>query len=78
MCDGSKNAAGLVFCTDSYTVMDVVKLRNVLLIKWNIRSTLNYSAGKPRIQVSNKELRKMRVLVLPHMCEHFMYKVKVY
>lgn len=76
MCDGSRNKAGLVFCTDSYTVSDVVKLINVLLIKWSIQSTLNYSGGKPRIQVNNKELLKIRALVKPHMFTHFMYKVR--
>lgn len=75
MCDGSKNRAGLVFCTDSYTIHDVVKLINVILIKWDIRTTLKYSGGKPRIQVNNKELMKIRVLVSPHIFAHFMYKV---
>lgn len=77
MCDGSKNYAGFVLCTDSLTVYDVVKLINVLLIKWNILTTLNYLGKNPRIQVNLKELVKVRSLVTLHMCPHFNYKLRV-
>lgn len=31
---------GLVWCTDSFTLQEVVKLMNVLKIKYNINSTI--------------------------------------
>jgi len=76
MCDGSKSSnAGLVLCTDNFTIPDVVKLMNVLIIKWNIQSSINYSNGKPRIYISRLETLKVRELVKPYMCEHFKYKI---
>jgi hypothetical protein len=76
MCDGSRNLGGLVLCTDNFSVADVVKLINVLRSKWNIESTINYSGGKPRIQMNAKQLPKIQMLVNDHMIDHFKYKVK--
>jgi len=39
MGDGAKNNKGLVLCTDSFTIQEVVKLMNVLKIKFNIHNT---------------------------------------
>jgi hypothetical protein len=43
MCDGAFQSKGLIFGTDSFTKKDVVKLMNVLLIKYNINSTYHVS-----------------------------------
>jgi hypothetical protein len=76
MCDGSRSSkTGLVLCTDNFTIIDVVRLKNVLLIKWNIQSSINYSNGKPRIYIYRFETLKVRELFKPYMCRHFYYKV---
>ncbi len=77
MCDGSRSSnKGLVICTDNFTIFNVVKLMNVLLIKWNIKSSINYYNGKPRIYISRLETLKLRELIKPYMCAHFNYKIK--
>lgn len=43
MCDGSRTThGGLILCTDSFTPQDVVRLMNLLLIKYGI--TTSYSS----------------------------------
>jgi hypothetical protein len=38
-CDGSGNAyRGLTLCTDNFTIPDIVRLMNVLLIRYGIHS----------------------------------------
>lgn len=76
MCDGyltTKN--GLVICTDIFTIIDVVRLMNILLIKWNIKSTINYNNGKSRIYISRLETLKTIELIKSYVCSHFYYKI---
>jgi hypothetical protein len=40
MADGAALNKGLVLCTDSFTLQEVINLRNVLQIKYNIDSTI--------------------------------------
>jgi hypothetical protein len=40
MGDGAIKNKGLVLCTDSFTLQEVIKLRNVLDIKYDIDSTI--------------------------------------
>lgn len=76
MCDGSRSAnGGLVLCTDKFSVFDVIKLMNVLLIKWNIKSSINYNNGQPRIYTSKLEKVKVREIVKVYFCTHFYYKI---
>ncbi|MBP1357802.1 MAG: hypothetical protein JZD40_04860 [Sulfolobus sp.] len=75
MCNGGRQANGLVLCTDSFTVFDVVQLMNVLLIKYDIYSTINYNNKQPRIYINRVNLLKLRRLVLPHMCKFSQYKL---
>ena len=52
MGDGLGNVwKGLYLCTDSFTNYDIVKLMNVLLIRYNIKSSLVVLSGKSRIYI---------------------------
>ena len=42
MGDGSRQRHGLILCTDSYSVSDIVRLINVLIIKYRLDCTLRY------------------------------------
>ena len=44
--DGAKRNKGLVLCTDSYSILDVVKLSNVLRIKYDLNTTITGLAPK--------------------------------
>jgi hypothetical protein len=52
MGDGSRKNKGLLLCTDSFTVQEVVLLMNILIIRYNLKCTLHTSAGLPRIYIS--------------------------
>jgi len=65
----------LILCTDFFTVPDVVRLMNVLMIKYNIECYLHYNAGLPRIYIPRREVSKVLAIVQPHMCSFFMYKL---
>jgi len=40
MGDGAKLNKGLILCTDSFTIQEVITLMNVLKIKYDIDSTI--------------------------------------
>lgn len=57
-CDGAGiKQGGLLLCTDGFTVPEVCKLMNVLMIRYGLNCTLQYYAGLPRIYIPAKDLR---------------------
>jgi len=76
MCDGaSVKQGGLLLCTDGFTVSDVCKLMNVLMIKYKLNCTLQYYAGLPRIYIRAQDLQLLRSIVEPYMAPFSMYKL---
>ena len=54
MGDGNGKAwKGLYLCTDSFSNYDIVRLMNVLLIRYNINSSLVQTSGKSRIYIAS-------------------------
>jgi len=53
MGDGYKHGNGLELCTDSFNVEDVVRLMNVLMVRYRLECTLRFkklsSTAYPRI-----------------------------
>jgi hypothetical protein len=66
MCDGVSNQYGLTLCTDGFTVQDVVRLINILIIRYDLNCKLHFYKNKPRIYISANSLTKLRELVGPH------------
>ena len=76
MGDGASLNKGLVLCTDSYTLQEVVLLMNVLKIKYDINSSIQgYKKGRPRIYILSESMPKLRKLVNFHMLPSIMYKL---
>lgn len=75
MGDGARRNNGIILCTDSYSIEEVVLLMNILYIKFNIRSTIHYDNGRNRIHINKKNLLKIRSKLLPHFNKHFLYKI---
>jgi len=76
MCDGTAHKhKGLTLCTDCFSMQDVVLLMNVLLIKYNIFSSINKSKGLPRIYISRKEMVKLRKVVDDYIIPFSIYKI---
>jgi hypothetical protein len=44
--DGKADRSGLVLCTDSFTIQEVVLLMNVLMIRYRLSCTLQMEGGK--------------------------------
>lgn len=51
MSDGTRSGKGMVLCTDGFTVIEVVRLMNALIYRYEINCSLVYSAGLPRINI---------------------------
>jgi LAGLIDADG DNA endonuclease family len=76
MGDGSYNGKGLVLCTDSFKIKEVVLLINVLMIRYNINCTITYQSKKyPRIYIGRKYLIPLQKIVLPFMHKSMFYKL---
>ena len=48
MGDGSVSRHGLIICTDSYELKDVIRLMNVLIIKYRVESTIRVHKKKKK------------------------------
>jgi len=51
MGDGSPIKGGLVICTDSFSMEDVVLLLNVLVVKYGLDCTNRNRDGAPRLYI---------------------------
>ena len=77
MGDGSVKSSGLILCTDSYTVQDVVRLINVLMIKYRLDCWLrNHTPTQPRIYISQSSMPLLLNIVSPFMHPSMLYKLK--
>ncbi len=76
MGDGLGNIwKGLYLCTDSFSNYDIVRLMNVLLIRYNIKSSLVKVSGKSRIYISSTDSIKISNLVLDYIHPSMQYKI---
>jgi hypothetical protein len=78
MGDGSYNGKGILLCTDSFKIKEVVLLMNVLMIRYNINCTISYHSKKyPRIYISKKYIIPLQKIVLPYMHRSMFYKLGI-
>lgn len=76
MGDGSAREYGLTLCTDCYTLCDVIKLMNVLIIRYGLICTLQKKReNQYRIYISSKSMALLRPIVTPYMHSSMMYKL---
>ena len=66
---------GIYLQTQSFTVIEVVYLINVLILKFNCKCTIHYQEDKPVIYISSRSVRKLRTELLKHMPESMHYKL---
>lgn len=78
MGDGKLSRHGLILCTDSYSVEDVVRLINVLIVRYRLECTIRYDTPiHPRIYIKEKSMSLLRSIVVPHMLPSMMYKIRL-
>jgi len=90
MGDGSKIGKGILLCTDSFTLKEVILLMNILKIKFNIDSTIQYrysinlkdrktkfNNGKKiaRIVINKKNFDIIKDKIKPYFTNDFLYKL---
>ena len=74
--DGLAVRHGLFICTDSYKLVDVVRLMNVLIIKYRLECTLRYhTPTQPRVYIRERSMPILRDLVRPFMVKSMFYKI---
>lgn len=77
MGDGAKTKKGLVLCTDNFTLKEVIMLMNMLLIKLNIKSTIQKEKKNYRIYINGNELDKIKYKLEPYFIDLFKYKIHI-
>jgi LAGLIDADG DNA endonuclease family len=76
MGDGAKRNNGVLLCTDSFSIEEVVLLMNMLYIRFRIFSRIHLDNHKPRIYINKKEFSKIKNLILPHIVQSMKYKIR--
>ena len=75
MGDGSKRDKGLILCTDNFNLQEVVLLVNILIIKFDIKPTIQKEKNYFRIYINGKSLMKIKPFIEPYFVDHFLYKI---
>jgi len=74
--DGQAASDGLRLCTDSYSVKDIVRLMNVLIIRYRLECTLHIKSSKYfRIYIKKSSMSQLITIVKPHMHDSMLYKL---
>ncbi len=77
MGDGSYKSKGLVLCTDSFSLFEVVKLMNVLIIKYELKCTLHVEENRYRIYISRTSMDKVVKIIKPYLIPSMYYKIGI-
>ena len=77
MGDGGFKSKGIFLCTDSYSIQDVVRLMNVLIIRYDLKCTLHRSDENYRIYISRNSVGKVVEIVKPYLITSMYYKVGI-
>ena len=75
MGDGTAVSGGIRICTYSFTVQDVVRLINVLIIKYRLKCTLHMTDNKPRIFIRSKSMDLLTSIINPYIIPSMKYKL---
>jgi hypothetical protein len=76
MGDGSKRQKGIILCTDSFTLDDIILLNNILIIKFCFNSSIQREKSFYRIYINGKDFQKIKPYIEPFFCSSFLYKIQ--
>ena len=77
MGDGGFKSKGIFICTDSYSIQDVVRIINVLIIRYDLKCTLHKSNENYRIYISRNSVHKVVKIIKPHLIPSMYYKIGI-
>lgn len=79
MGDGSARDYGLNICTDCFSILDIVRLMNVLIVRYGLNCTLQKKKRKVNVQyriyISSSSMPLLKSIVSPYMHPSMMYKL---
>jgi hypothetical protein len=79
MGDGSVERHGLILCTNSYSVQDLGRLMNVLMIRYGLECRLRLTRQNNKIEymiyISQRSMPSLFNIVYPYMCPSMLYKL---
>nr|YP_010846140.1 LAGLIDADG homing endonuclease [Cyathus stercoreus]WEV87327.1 LAGLIDADG homing endonuclease [Cyathus stercoreus] len=70
----SRVSNGFYFCTESFTLEDNYKLKNILKSKFNLDCGIHKHSNGYRLYVISNSKDRLYELVKPHLISHFYYK----
>lgn len=80
MGDGQASSSGLILCTNSYSIPDIVRLMNVLIIRYrlecNIREFRSNRKLEYMIYIRQGSMPLLRTIVKSHMITSMLYKLE--
>lgn len=77
MGDGQGSRHGLLLCTDSFTIPEVIKIMNVLIIRYQLNCTLRFhTPTQPRIYIREGSMPKLRIILEPYIIPSMKYKIE--
>jgi len=69
-------SGGISLCTDSYSIEDIVRLMNVLIIRYGLKCSIHmHREGHYRIYVSKNSLDTLRDIIKPYIIPSMYYKI---
>jgi len=77
MGDGQVASHDLRLCTDSYQITEIVKLINVLIIKYIINCSIHVLGGNTIIYISAKSVSLLSSIVKPLMSKDMLYMLEL-
>lgn len=82
MGDGTATSHGLALCTNSFSLPDIVRLMNVLMIRYGLECTI-HKKRRPGpaqkieflIYIRDRSMPLLRSIVAPYFCSSMAYKI---
>lgn len=80
MGDGSVARQGLILCTNSYSLEDIVRLMNVLMIRYSLECTIHIKRRPNQkiehlIYIKERSMPHLRTIVAPYYHSSMVYKI---
>jgi hypothetical protein len=76
MGDGAAKSYGLTLCTDSFSLVDIVRIMNVLVIRYDLKCSLHLKIkNQYRIYIFQHSMPLLRTIVTPYFHSSMLYKL---
>jgi hypothetical protein len=80
MGDGTALPQGLILCTNSFSLPDIVRLMNVLMIRYSLDCTIHIKRRPSQkiehlIYIKERSMPRLRTIVAPYFHSSMVYKI---